>query len=45
MAPVFIGADWAIVKIDNSDPNTTYSTVITKKEHDDLLRLLGLKKQ
>jgi hypothetical protein len=44
IATAFIGVDWAIIVIDNSDPNARYSTAITKQEHDNLFRLLGLQK-
>lgn len=35
-----IGSDWIVVKTDEM-----YSTSITKREHDDLIRLLGVNKE
>jgi hypothetical protein len=43
IASVFIGSDWTIVKVNSSDSNVTYSTVITKEEHKDLFLQLGIK--
>ena len=43
IASIIIGPDWVIVRMASSSSDT-YSTAITKEERDDLLRLLGVKK-